>query len=250
MINNIDIMSRSEPKQKPTFEQFFNAVQNGSIKDVTTLFETMQTERTGFDKDTLVNSNYNGVPLILYAAMNNKFDIVNFLINNGANPMVQDIYKNTIAHWAEINSNITAANILYENYPELQDTINEIEIKPIQFRENREEQILRMWSNMVHNSVDIIQEIIEETKEDKKIKNKFKNMIDALKNAIITISKKSNKYTKKVRKPYPELPPPPPTTGGATHVTYKGRKYKVRVGNKGGRYILVGADKKKVYVKN
>ena len=33
------------------------------------------------------------------------------------------------------------------------------------------------------------------------------------------------------------------------YVTYTGKKYVVRVGSKGGKYILVGAEKKKVYVK-
>jgi ankyrin repeat protein len=37
-------------------------------------------------------------------------------------------------------------------------------------------------------------------------------------------------------------------TSGATHAIYKGRKYKIRVGQKGGRYILVGTDKKKIYL--
>jgi len=36
--------------------------------------------------------------------------------------------------------------------------------------------------------------------------------------------------------------------GGAEYARYKGRKYKVRVGKKGGRYILVGKDKKKIYI--
>lgn len=32
-------------------------------------------------------------------------------------------------------------------------------------------------------------------------------------------------------------------------VSYKNKKYTIRVGNKGGKYILVGADKKKIYLK-
>jgi ankyrin repeat protein len=39
-----------------------------------------------------------------------------------------------------------------------------------------------------------------------------------------------------------------PSQGGATHAKYKGRKYKIRTGKRGGRYILVGADKRKVYL--
>jgi hypothetical protein len=41
---------------------------------------------------------------------------------------------------------------------------------------------------------------------------------------------------------------PGSSKGGADHTTYKGRKYKVRTGKKGGKFILVGADKKKVYI--
>ena len=37
--------------------------------------------------------------------------------------------------------------------------------------------------------------------------------------------------------------------GGATHTNYKGRNYKIQSGQAGGRYILVGADKKKIYLK-
>jgi hypothetical protein len=39
-----------------------------------------------------------------------------------------------------------------------------------------------------------------------------------------------------------------PSTGGATHTIYKGHKYKIHTGQRGGKYILVGADKKKVYM--
>ena len=36
---------------------------------------------------------------------------------------------------------------------------------------------------------------------------------------------------------------------GGTYVTYKGgRNYKIYVGKRGGKYILVGKDKKKVYL--
>ena len=38
------------------------------------------------------------------------------------------------------------------------------------------------------------------------------------------------------------------TAGGAIYTMYKGKKYKIRIGQKGGRYILVGADKKKIYL--
>lgn len=36
--------------------------------------------------------------------------------------------------------------------------------------------------------------------------------------------------------------------GGATHTIYKGRKYRIHTGQRGGKYILVGADKKKIYM--
>lgn len=36
--------------------------------------------------------------------------------------------------------------------------------------------------------------------------------------------------------------------GGGTKVKYNGKTYKVRVGKRGGKYILVGSEKKKVYV--
>jgi hypothetical protein len=39
-----------------------------------------------------------------------------------------------------------------------------------------------------------------------------------------------------------------PSTGGATHTIYKGHKYKIHTGQRGGKYILVGADKKKMYM--
>ena len=39
----------------------------------------------------------------------------------------------------------------------------------------------------------------------------------------------------------------PVTAGGARHY-YKGKYYKVRIGKRGGKYIVVGVDKKKVYV--
>jgi hypothetical protein len=35
---------------------------------------------------------------------------------------------------------------------------------------------------------------------------------------------------------------------GGTMVSYKGRKYKVRVGKRGGKYILVGKEKNVVYL--
>ena len=37
------------------------------------------------------------------------------------------------------------------------------------------------------------------------------------------------------------------TTGGATK-KYKGRTYKIRTGDRGGKFILVGKEKKKIYV--
>lgn len=37
-------------------------------------------------------------------------------------------------------------------------------------------------------------------------------------------------------------------TGGANYIMYKGKKYKTHIGKKGGKYILVGKDKKKVYI--
>lgn len=37
-------------------------------------------------------------------------------------------------------------------------------------------------------------------------------------------------------------------SGGAQTVKHNGRSYKVRTGSRGGKYILVGADKKKIYV--
>lgn len=40
---------------------------------------------------------------------------------------------------------------------------------------------------------------------------------------------------------------PKESEGGASQVTYKGRKYKIHVGSKGGKYILVGSNKK-VYI--
>lgn len=36
--------------------------------------------------------------------------------------------------------------------------------------------------------------------------------------------------------------------GAAGNMKYNGRTYKIRIGKRGGKYILVGADKKKVYV--
>ena len=39
-----------------------------------------------------------------------------------------------------------------------------------------------------------------------------------------------------------------PSTGGNNKYKYKGRSYKIHIGNKGGKYILTGKDKKKVYI--
>jgi ankyrin repeat protein len=39
-----------------------------------------------------------------------------------------------------------------------------------------------------------------------------------------------------------------PSQGGAIYTTYKNREYKIHMGQKGGRYILVGANKQKVYL--
>lgn len=38
------------------------------------------------------------------------------------------------------------------------------------------------------------------------------------------------------------------SNGGASSVKYNGRTYKIHIGKRGGKYILVGADKKKVYI--
>jgi len=39
----------------------------------------------------------------------------------------------------------------------------------------------------------------------------------------------------------------PATAGGARH-RHNGKYYKVRIGKRGGKYIVVGTDKKKIYV--
>ena len=61
------------------------------------------------------SSDKNGNTLLSYACMNNEIYIVNYLLNNGANPNCINKYKNTPLHYALSNKNYAIADLLIQN---------------------------------------------------------------------------------------------------------------------------------------
>jgi len=61
------------------------------------------------------SSDKNGNTLLSYACMNNEIYIVNYLLNNGANPNCINKYKNTPLHYALSNKNYVIADLLIQN---------------------------------------------------------------------------------------------------------------------------------------
>ena len=85
------------------------------------LIESKKENQFVYELHKLINiydinsSDKNGNTLLSYACMNNEIYIVNYLLNNGANPNCINKYKNTPLHYALSNKNYAIADLLIQN---------------------------------------------------------------------------------------------------------------------------------------
>ena len=205
---------------------------------------------------------------LIDAVKNQDIERVNILINKGANVNLKDFNGRTPLHIASILGNVNIVKSLLAK--------DAIDVNAVDNLEAYQQTALHLAT--INGYCDIVELLLTAPEVNVNAKNRFKQTplhlaviepekekcVEALLAApgidvnakdrgemtplFYAETYKNEVYSDLIKKKQEDI-----QTGGKKYTTkqytiYNGKKYVLRIGQKGGKYILVGTDKKKIYI--